>query len=477
LITHGSGTRGGRILAIGTVAFLLVLAGWAVYEGRHGSAWTLYPADLYVYRDGGLIIRHIRPTYDPKLAHPLYDWARNTTQQFTYTPFAAIAFAVVSVVPRQLDGRLEEAVNILALAGACWATMRGLGYTRGRTLLGGALLGAAAGMLTEPVFRTVYLGQINIVLMLAIIWDLTQPDTPASRRWKGVATGVAAGVKLVPLIFIPYLLLTRRFRQAFLALAGFLGTVAAGFLVAPGDSSDYWLNGLFFDGGRTGFVGWGGNQSLRGLCTRLAGSIHGGTLPWLVAAVAVAVTGLLAAAVLTSDGHQMPGLLTVALVGLLDSPVSWDHHWVWVVPGMMAAAHYAVAARRSGSPVPRQARWPSPGCACVVAVTLLVFAPWPGSLWSVKTYSPGTFTWGLIWAAPDSRVYYFMDYGDLPRYREYHWHGLQVLAGNAFVLAGLAALGVLVVAAVRVRLATRARRTAAVRDAATPKASGVVVVL
>ena len=63
------------------------------------------------------------------------------------------------------------------------------------------------------------------------------------------------------------------------------------------------------------------------------------------------MVGLLVAAQLDRAGHAMLGLLTAALVGLLDSPISWDHHWVWVVPGMMAAGHYAARAWQA-----RQAR-------------------------------------------------------------------------------------------------------------------------
>src|ERR1700689_5940094 len=87
--------------------------------------------------------------------------------------------------------------------------MGALGYRDRRVRLGGALLGVAAGGSSEPVFRTLYLGQINLLLMAAIIWDLRQPD---SRRLKGIATGLAAGIKLTPLIFIPYLVLTRKWR-------------------------------------------------------------------------------------------------------------------------------------------------------------------------------------------------------------------------------------------------------------------------
>src|SRR5262249_57948116 len=130
------------------------------------------------------------------------------------------------------------------------------------------------------------------------------------RRWKGLATGFAAGIKLVPLVFIPYLLLTRRFRAAVMACAGFAVTVAGGFVLLPADSAYWWLRGLFLQDGRTGFVGWGGNQSMRAIATRLAGSIDAATVPWAVGVVAVIAGGLLCAAMLDRAGRTMLGVLT-----------------------------------------------------------------------------------------------------------------------------------------------------------------------
>ena len=427
--------RNNRILIAGVVVFAAVLAMWAIYAKRHPLGYTLFPVDLGVYRDGGLIVRHISPPYDGKLANPLYDWPlKNEALKFTYTPFAALFFAFVSFVPWSILPRLSQVVNLVALLAATWCTMGALGYRDVRVRAGGALLGAAAGLLTEPVFRTMYLGQINLLLMVLIIWDLTQPD---SRKWKGIATGFAAGVKLVPLIFIPYLLLTRKFRQAAVALASFLGTVILGFVILPGDSRDWWFHGLFIQDGRTGFVGWGGNQSMRAIATRLAGSINVATVPWVVAVLVVTVLGLLCAAMLGRAGHTMLGLLMTALIGLLDSPISWDHHWVWVVPGMMVAVHYAVRAWQAGR------RGGAVGCAAIAAGMLLVFAPWPGSLWSVHTTGPGNFTHGLIWAAQNTPVTKYVQFGDQPWFREYHWSGLQVFAGNAYILAGLVLLVIL----------------------------------
>jgi len=454
---------GQRLLPLGVAAFGMVLAGWLIYAAKHVTMDTVDPSDLHVYVNGGLIVRHVSPPYDPTFQHPLYDWpASKIALKFTYTPFAALFFAAISVLPWSVLPRLSQVANLAFLLIAAWYTMGALDrrarldrgrldrgrLDRGRldrVRFGGALLGAAAGLLTEPVFRTIYLGQINLLLMAVLIWDLSQPD---DRGWKGLATGFAAGIKLVPLIFIPYLLLTRRFRAAAAALVGFAVTVIAGFAVIPGDSDAWWFHGLFLADGRTGFVGWGGNQGLRGLVTRIVGSIDGATMPWLVFAVVAAVIGLTCAVLFDRAGHTMLAILTTALVGLLDSPISWDHHWVWVVPGMMTATYYAVRAWQE-----RRFR-AAAACAALAAILLLIFAPWPGTLWGHKPTGPGDFTSGLIWAGPNSPVTKYSLFGDLPWFKEYHWHGLQNVSGNAYVLAGAALLVLLSVLASRMRRTT-----------------------
>ena len=431
-----------RLLLVGIVAFVVVMGAWLGYAFSKPLSATLYPVDLRVYLDGGLIVRHSSPPYDGTLQYPLYDWPKNNEAlKFTYTPFAALFFAVVSFIPWHLLPRVVQVANLIFLFAAAWFTMDGLGYSSRQVKLGGALLGMAAGLLTEPVFRTMYLGQINLLLMALILWDVTQPD---NRRWKGIATGIAAGIKIIPGIFILYFLLTKRFRAGINEIAAFVATIALGFIIIPGDSKDYWLKGLFFEDGRTGFTGWGGNQSLRGLITRLAGSITAATGPWLLIALLATVVGLACAVVLDRAGHTMLAILTTALIGLLDSPISWDHHWVWVVPGMIVAGHYAARAWQAGK------RRAALGCGGVAAALLLIFAPWPGALWSKPSTGAGNFVDGLIWAGPNSPVTKYVKFGDQPWFTEYHWAGLQNLSGNAYILAGIAMLFLIVIVALRV---------------------------
>jgi len=85
------------LLPAGLVAFALALGLYVIYTVIHPKSFTMDPVDLAVYRSGGLIVRHVRPLYDPRLAAPLYDWIGygKLHLPFTYTPFAAIAFAVI----------------------------------------------------------------------------------------------------------------------------------------------------------------------------------------------------------------------------------------------------------------------------------------------------------------------------------------------------------------------------------------------
>jgi alpha-1,2-mannosyltransferase len=417
--------RRSRLLLAGALAAFAVALG--LYLARIASQpmpdW-LEPVDLRVYRFGGLIAAHVSPWYNPARGSPLYDWPGYGQLKFTYPPFAALVFTVLTLPPLHVLFALSIAVNILALLAAIWAALGGAGYRAGPARLGATFLVAAVAFWTEPVQRTLFLGQIELVLMALVLWDMCQSDR---RRWKGAGVGIAAGIKLVPLIFLPYLLLTRRFRQAGVAAAAFAATVLLGFAAMPADSRRWWLGGIFAQGGRTGFVGWEGNQSLRALITRLGGSVAGAQPAALAAAAVTLALGLACAAVLDRAGHQMAGLLTCALTGVLVSPISWDHHWVWIVPAIAVLAGYAERARGA-------ARRAYLSLAAVIAV---LFGAWPGSLWGAPR-DLGGFSLGLIWAPPNTNPGTYYQLGDRPWYPEYHWHGTQIVTGNLYILTGLA---------------------------------------
>jgi alpha-1,2-mannosyltransferase len=447
-----------RLFVAGLVAVAVAAGCATLFAVTHPMDRSLAPVDLQVYRLGGEVVAQLAPGYHAGVAAPLYDWP-GYGLKFTYTPFAGIVFMVLlALPPLGLAQALSVVANIVALFATIWVTLGALGYRTRVPRAGGTLLLGAVLFWTEPVLRTIYLGQVELVLMALIMWDMCQPE---QRWWKGAGVGIAAGIKLIPLIFIPYLLLTRRYRQAGVAAGTFAATAVLGFIVMPADSHAWWLQGLFARGSRTGFIGWEGNQSLQALITRLSGSISAGQPLWLGLTCATLVLGIVSAAALSRAGHAVAGVLTCALTGLLVSPISWDHHWVWIVPGVTVLAGYGLRARG-------QLRWAY--LAGAVVVTGL-FGAWPGFLWG-KPVDLGAFSEGFIWAPPNTSPGTFAKLGDRASYVEYHWTGWQLLSGNLYVLTGLAMFALVVVLAVRSRAAHRPSPAAAApADSPVPVAS------
>jgi alpha-1,2-mannosyltransferase len=250
-------------------------------------------------------------------------------------------------------------------------------------------------------------------------------------------------VKLVPLIFIPYLLLTRRFRQAAVASGVFAGTAAVGWAALPQASTQWWLGPDFLAANRTGFIGFLANQSLRGLITRLAGSVNAASPGWLAAAVVIGVAGLLAAALLHTAGRPVQGWITCALTGLLVSPISWDHHWVWIAPALAVLADSAIRARGGARDWARRAQW------VFLGLLGLAFAAWP-RFWN---HDSALVPWGLIWYPPGT----LSGLSAAGSHPEYSWRGPELIAGNLYVLGGLALFVIMLSAAAR---SWRSRRAA-----------------
>jgi alpha-1,2-mannosyltransferase len=411
----GGAARGRVLLAVGAAVAAAAAIAYLTAIATHPMAAMLKGFDLRVYLGAA----------HQALSRPgqLYAWTFDGHPgiQFTYPPFAALIFEAGRALPFTALMGLVTGISVLALCVTVAIAFRELGW-RGAPRFGATLLVAGLALWTEPAQRALFLGQVEIPLMALVTWDLCQPD---GRRMKGAATGLAAGVKLVPLLFIAYLLLTRRFRQGAVATAAFAVTVVAGFAAFPSASATWWLGGVFSEAGRTGFVGGQQNQSLRGALTRLAGSVDGAQPAWLIAAAACALAGLAAAVLLHRRGLVFAGLMTCALTGLLISPISWDHHWVWLAPGLALLIDAGRLAGRA---------WYA-----LAAATWAVFAAWP-DFWSAKA---SLLQGGLIGYAPATA----WAYGDNPAYAEYHWRGPQLLAGNLELLAGLALFAVALAAA------------------------------
>ncbi|WP_411293603.1 glycosyltransferase 87 family protein [Streptomyces kunmingensis] len=252
----------------------------------------------------------------------------------TYPPFAALLFVPTTWLQLPALKAVFLLGNIALTAALVHLSCRLAGPepTRART----CLLTSGALWL-EPVFQTTLFGQINLALATLILWDLTRP---AGARGKGLALGIAAGIKLTPAVFVVYLLLTGRRREATYAAAAGAGTVLLGALVLPQASWEFWTRRLY-ETGRVGKAWIVDNQSVQGLVARALHVAEPGML-WAVPAVLVALAGMYAATRARTEAH---GVALTAFTALLVSPISWSHHWVWCVP--LLAVLWAGGQRRT----------------------------------------------------------------------------------------------------------------------------------
>jgi alpha-1,2-mannosyltransferase len=393
----------------------VALAAYVADVATHPLRLTLDWFDLNIYNRAGLITRHA-----PSM---LYTWHFLPGVQYLYTPFAALGFAVGSLLPWSVLKWLMAVVSLAAMAATVWVTFGQLGW-HGRRRWAAVLGTSAVALWTEPVLRSVQVGQVELVLMALVAWDLCQPE---HRRWQGVGIGLAAGIKLVPLIFIPYLILAGKLRQAAVATAAFAATVLAGFLVLPAESVKWWLTGYFLHAGDFSNTSLGSllNQSLLAMLTRTPEGTGSVTALWVVLAAIIGLTGLAAAAALARAGRPTAGWVTCALTGVLISPISWDNHWVWLVPLLAVLADAGVRARGA-------VRWGYWGFGAALAA---LFADWP------------THTSGRLAFVPHGLVGF--DVRRHPMTEIFHLRGIQLISWNLFVLGGLTMFAFMVAWAAR----------------------------
>jgi alpha-1,2-mannosyltransferase len=356
--------RHSRLLT-GPAPVLVLVVGAAVAGALRGGF-----KDLFVYLHGGQMVLDSLPLY--RAGDPV------TGLHFTYPPFAAVLMLPLALLPTWLSAALWTGASVGALAAVVVLVRRELGRPAPGWLI--ALLTGGA-LALEPVWQNLVFGQANLFLMLAVLVDLVRPE----RRWSGVLVGIAAGVKLTPLVFVMLLVLVGRRASAGRAALAFAGTIAIGFVVMPGSAARYWADNLL-DARRVGPPALAHNQSVYGALTRLLDGPPP-TWAWLAVAGPLALAVLLVGAGWWRSGDRVLGTCLGAMAMLLASPISWSHHWVWAVP---------------------------------VALVL-----WERNRWAAAAWTAVFVTRPIVWP-PYSQG------------REYGWSPPEHLVGNAYLLAALA---------------------------------------
>lgn len=325
--------------------------------------------DLHVYRYGGSAVLHQTGLYaadDPVTGYP-----------FTYPPFAAVLMVPLAVLPNAAAAALWSAASLAALMATVAVVLRARGGPAPPAVVAGV---GVAALALEPVWQTLSFGQVNLLLVLALLVDLQRPE----RRWSGVLVGIAAGIKLTPLVLVVLLAATGHRAAARRAIVTFAATVVLGVLAVPKEAASYWTDGLL-DARRVGPPALAHNQSVHGALTRVLGE-PAPTWLWVAVAAPTAIA-VLVVAVRWWSRDRVAATCLAGIAMLVASPVSWSHHWVWAVPiTLVLWQRSRVAAAAS---------------AAVFVARPIVWPPWAEG-------------------------------------REYGWRWFEHLPGNAYLLAALA---------------------------------------
>ncbi|MCV7122899.1 mannosyltransferase [Mycobacterium lacus] len=293
-------------------------------------AWTyLMPnganfVDLHVYVGGAAALDHPGTLYSYVYADQTPDFPL----PFTYPPFAAVVFYPLHLLPFGPVALLWQVATIAALYGVVRISQRLIGVAgpNGRRA---AMAWTAIAIWIEPLRSNFDYGQINVPLVLAVLWAVH-----TTRWWlSGLLVGVASGIKLTPAISGMYFLAVRRWRAALFSAVVFVATVGVSVLVV-GDQARYYFTDLLGDARRIGPIATSFNQSWRGAISRILGH-DAGFGPLVLAGIAATAALAMLAWRALQDADHLGKLLVVELFGLLLSPISWTHHWVWLVPLMI----------------------------------------------------------------------------------------------------------------------------------------------
>jgi alpha-1,2-mannosyltransferase len=378
--------------------FQLLTAAALAWAGWRLLGHTPYRIDVDVYRMGGQAWLDGRPLYaDGTMFHT----RGGLDLPFTYPPLAAVAFCPFAWLPLPVASAAITLTTLVLLIASTvlvltrlnvWASSSSTSVTSEPAWLRRCWLAAAivapAVIYLEPIQSNFDFGQVNVVLMTLVIADCVPRKTPWPR---GMLLGLAIALKLTPAVFLLYFLLRRDTRALLVTTASAVVATLAGFVFAWRDSWEYWTETVR-NTDRIGTVTLNTNQNIAGALARLGLGEGERFVVWTLACFAVLGLTVWAARRALKADEPVLALICVAMFGLVVSPVSWSHHWVWALPAVLVCAVVAYRHRHAVL-----------GLVTLAGIALMVWTPIPlmpehqetaASLW--RQLAGGSYLWWAL---------------------------------------------------------------------------------
>jgi len=317
-----------RVLALGVACVAVLFAvrgavsGWRLALS-YDIAWDL---DIY-----------IRAIERMDAGTSIYDWVNDFGMGYTYPPIAAVLMAPLTWASQALVTKIWLAASIAAAA-LLVVLLRVVSGRMTRSTWGLAITAASIGAFlgTSTVQDNLISGQVNLFLAVLLVLDLGRFLPP---RVQGVLVGLAAAIKLTPLIVIAWYVLTRQWRAAANAVGVFAVAAAMGAFLLPADARDFW-GWAVLETSRVGPLDLPGNASLTGTLAKagVEGTVL--TVLWLGVGGLIVLAAFWQAERSRRAGDHAATVVILGCASIIASPISWPAHQIWLpLAGLLLAWH------------------------------------------------------------------------------------------------------------------------------------------
>jgi len=327
-----------------------------VIVNGHMWPYSANTVDLNVYR---LAVQDMVNGHDIYLTSTPVD-----NLKFIYPPIAAILMTPLLLGPYIVWQIIWTVVG----TGALLSVLRRIKVPRGLAV---GVVAAALVLAMEPIRTTMGYGQVNTMLMALVVADLLPDDPDKARRIpRGALIGLAAAIKLTPLLFVVFAFLIVKHRVAIMAIVSFAFFTGIAWILLPKESLEYWRS---LGKGEVNTAGpvYVGNQSISGAMTRWFAEDRKTVITALAIGFVIAGIATLVAAWWWRRGEKVFAIGLVGLATCLASPLSWTHHHVWAAILLIAVT--------TSSTLPWWAVWLSRAWAIWIALCLpLAVLPYGG---------------------------------------------------------------------------------------------------
>lgn len=215
-----------------------------------------------------------------------------------YPPLLALVLEPLTTLSCPAAIFLWAALNAVVWLGVVWWMSRGMGWWT-------ALI-VPLGLFSYPLWRTLWLGQINLVLLLGM-WAVVV----LRPRWAGIVLGFITALKVLPAMLLLWFILRREWKIVVSAIATLLALCLVMALIVGPRGIAYFAGGFLA-------VGQGEIQ------TSLNASLGSVTLRLLALVIFVVGSWL--------GGSPPLGYAWALSTMLLASPLVWDHYLLWLLP-------------------------------------------------------------------------------------------------------------------------------------------------